>query len=95
MKMSDVFKGPVIVDYDYEDDYYAVCDPVDEGEWFSGGEEQINAAAHAINNHDRLVEALELQQQLIKHYADCLEVDPTKYAEFTKAHKLLKEINND
>lgn len=57
MKMSDVFGVKVLVDYNCDEDNFDAIDPADGGSWFSGGEDQIEAAALAINNHDKLVDA--------------------------------------
>lgn len=84
MKMADNFAGKVVISLIEKEhiaemgkDYLAgelFC-LEDEGYWIASHENHMKAAAHAINCHDKLVEALQRLCELIDHPS--VEADET------------------
>lgn len=88
MKMSEVFDLPLNSDFDTVSDRnkrdLATFDTCKEDE----------AAAHAINNHDKLVEALELAEAAINVYAIDLNI-PDDTIGRNKIREALKQAKGE
>ncbi len=90
MKMSDVFKGMVSVENDPLSEHarFPIFD--DRGVVLSAWNERYaKHVAHAINNHDKLVEALDAAME----YALCVDMDLNAPIKQLNAWKRLANTN--
>lgn len=87
MKMSDVFNGELVQDADtlFANGYGELAD-------FSGYKKEARYVAHAVNNHDQLVEEnAELREMLEKYIS---AADSGSFGRMGQCYKDAKELLN-